>query len=176
MSLDGPFRAQVFIGLGSNLGDRGQYLSQALSALATSEQTDIAAISSLYESDPLAGKDQPKYLNAVAKILTSLGPHQLLRKIQSIETKFGRERHGHWAPRTLDLDILLFADRVLDDPWLSVPHPGIYMRSFVLLPLQEIAQDLVFPDQTSIETRVKECPPLPISKLAVDEFQLPTNE
>ena len=166
---------EAFIGLGSNLGEREAYLCNALQVLNKIPQTSVSAYSSIYESASLASDDQPNYLNAVVKLSTSLSPWDLLRAVQAIENQCGRERTGHWAPRTLDLDILLFADQTIENQQLSIPHPGIYMRNFVLMPLIEIAPDLCFPDQTTIETRASECPHLPICKLVVDEFQLPTN-
>jgi len=161
----------TFVGLGSNLGDRAKHLSTALEALSQLDATTIVATSSVYESAPLGGLAQANYFNAVVKLSTTLSPWDFIRRTQAIETKNGRTRASHWAPRTLDLDILLFARLQFEDLLLTVPHAGIYMRNFVLLPLQEIAPNLRFPDGSNIGQRVKECPPSPINKLVIDEFQ-----
>ena len=161
----------AYIGLGSNLGDSVQYLREALKALAQVEGTKIVKTSSIYESAPMGGLKQPNYLNAVAKVVTNLSPWGFIRHTQAVERQCGRNRDERWAPRTLDLDILLFAELAFEDPLLHIPHPGIYMRNFVLQPLKEIAPKLRFPDGSSITKREQECPPSPINQLVVDELQ-----
>lgn len=163
--------AVAYIGLGSNLGDSVQYLREALKALAQIASTKLVKASSIYESAPMGGLKQPNYFNAVAKVVTNLSPWDFIRHTQTVEQQCGRKRDEHWAPRTLDLDILLFAELAFEDPLLQIPHPGIYMRNFVLQPLKEIAPELRFPDGSSIAKREQECPPSPISQLVVDEFQ-----
>ena len=102
--------------------------------------------SSLYRSSPLGGIEQPDFVNAVAAVLTTLEPRDLLRKLKAIERRRGRERNGQrWGPRVIDLDLLVFSRAVLSEAGLSIPHPGIAERNFVLLPLREIAPDLVIP-------------------------------
>lgn len=165
----------AYIGLGSNLGTRQHHLHQALHALQQHPAIAVTTCSSVYESAPLAELEQPSYLNAVAELKTKLNPWSLLRAIQNIELENGRIRNERWAPRTLDLDILLFADWSFSDQLLILPHPGVYMRNFVLMPLMEIAPGLLFPDQTTVKQRAQECPQDPICKLAADEFQLTTS-
>ena len=131
---------RVYIGLGSNLADPQRQLHGALQALAELPHSRLAAVSSLYASDPLGPADQPRYVNAVAALDTLLAPLQLLDALQHIELAQGRERKAErWGPRTLDLDILLFGDRLIDDPRLQVPHYHLQARAFVLYPLAEIA-------------------------------------
>lgn len=130
--------AQAFIGLGANLGDRGQALAQAVHAMAQLPGTQVVAVSSLYVSAPVDAGG-PDYLNAVAALQTSLAPLDLLHALQAIELAAGRERPYRNAPRTLDLDVLLYGDLQLNTPELTVPHPRIAERAFVLQPLAELA-------------------------------------
>ncbi len=134
----------AYIGLGANLGDPAQAVRQALQALHTLPETSVAAVSSLYQSAPVdaAGDD---FVNAVARLETALGARELLKALQSIELSFGRERPFRNAPRTLDLDVLLHGDSVIDEPGLAVPHPRMQGRAFVLLPLLELAPDITIP-------------------------------
>ncbi|MCK9533085.1 MAG: 2-amino-4-hydroxy-6-hydroxymethyldihydropteridine diphosphokinase [Pseudomonas sp.] len=130
---------QVYIGLGSNLAEPVQQLDAALSALAQLPNTRLVASSAYYSSAPLGPSDQPRYTNAVAQLDTSLAPHQLLDHLQAIELQQGRQRKAErWGPRTLDLDIILFGERLLDDERLCVPHYHMHARPFVLLPLAEL--------------------------------------
>lgn len=136
----------VYVGLGSNLGDSPATLRAALAAIGQLDQVYLASRSSLYRSAPLGPSDQPDYCNAVAALLTRLAPGALLKALHGIEESFGRVRGGdRWGPRTLDLDLLLYADRALDGPDLVVPHPGLAQRNFVLYPLAEIAPDIRIP-------------------------------
>ncbi len=131
---------RVYIGLGSNLAEPRQQLRSALDALENIPSSRLADVSSLYVSDPLGPPDQPRYYNAVAVLDTSLAPLALLDALQAIEQAQGRERKAErWGPRTLDLDILLFGDRVLAEPRLTVPHYHLHARPFVLYPLAEVA-------------------------------------
>lgn len=131
---------RVYIGLGSNLAEPRQQLRNALEALEGIPSTRLVGVSSLYASDPLGPPDQPRYNNAVAVLDTSLTPLDLLDALQAIEQAQGRERKAErWGPRTLDLDILLFGDRVLAEPRLTVPHYHLHARAFVLYPLAEVA-------------------------------------
>lgn len=129
----------VFVGLGSNLLDPVYQVQTALVALAQIPESQVVAASALYRSEPMGPQDQNDYINAVAQLETTLEPLVLLDQLQAIEQVHGRERKGErWGPRTLDLDLLLYGDQVIDVPRLTVPHYGIAERSFVLLPLQEI--------------------------------------
>ena len=135
----------AYVALGSNLGDRAAHLREALRALAAAERVAILAASQLYETAPL-GPAQGWYLNAAAHLRTSLPPRQLLELLQEIEARAGRERGPvRWSARTLDLDLLFYADGCIDEPDLIVPHPRLHERSFVLEPLRELAPDLVHP-------------------------------
>jgi len=135
----------AWIGLGANLGDRLATLRTALSAMGALPGTRVQGVSSLYGSAPVDAGG-PDYLNAVAQVQTTLAPHALLAQLQAIEQAAGRERPYRNAPRTLDLDILLYGDEVIDTPTLTVPHPRMGGRAFVLRPLAEIDASLVAPE------------------------------
>ena len=138
--------ARVYVGLGANLGDRGEALLQALHAMAALPQTQLLAVSSLYSSAPVDATG-PDYLNAVAALQTQQSPEAFLQALQTVELAAGRERPYRNAPRTLDLDILLWGNAKLDTPALTVPHPRMYERAFVLLPLAQLDASLVRADQ-----------------------------
>jgi 2-amino-4-hydroxy-6-hydroxymethyldihydropteridine diphosphokinase len=140
----------AFIGLGSNLGDRRKHLEDALREIAALPATTLVARSSLYESAPLeAGGGE--YLNAVAQVRTSLDAPALLRALQAIETRHGRERSFVNAPRTLDLDLLLHGEERRETSALTLPHPRMHERAFVLLPLAEIAPALQVPGRGRVD-------------------------
>ncbi|MDH0338783.1 2-amino-4-hydroxy-6-hydroxymethyldihydropteridine diphosphokinase [Pseudomonas otitidis] len=150
---------RVYIGLGSNLSDPANQLRNALAALAALPGTQLSAVSSLYSSDPLGPPDQPRYSNAVAALDTDLAPLDLLDALQAIELSQGRVRKDErWGPRTLDLDILLFGQRQIDEPRLQVPHYHMHARAFVLYPLAEIAPDLQLPDGRPLQALLHACP------------------
>jgi len=133
----------AYIGLGSNLAEPIQQVLQGIEDIKNLEHATINHISSLYQTPPMGPQDQPHYVNAVVEISTSLKPLPLLACLQAIETQRGRTRDtGRWGARTLDLDILLYEDTVSTDPILTLPHPGIALRSFVLYPLNEINPQL----------------------------------
>ena len=137
---------QSYIGLGSNLDNPELQLDTALAALDGIHDTSLVRYSSFYRSIPLGPSDQPDFINAVALLDTHLTAGQLLSQSQLIENRQGRVRDGQrWGPRILDLDILLYGDQVIDEPQLTVPHPGIRYRNFVLMPLLELAPDLEIP-------------------------------
>lgn len=138
--------ARVYVGLGANLGDCGEALLQALHAMAALPQTQLLAVSSLYSSAPVDATG-PDYLNAVAALQTQQSPEAFLQALQTFELAAGRERPYRNAPRTLDLDILLWGNAQLDTPALTVPHPRMYERAFVLLPLAQLDASLVRADQ-----------------------------
>lgn len=138
--------AEVLVGLGSNLDGPARQIETAFGMLGAIEKTTLVAKSSLYRSAPLGGIEQPDFVNAAALLTTKLAPRAFLGELQAIEQARGRERDDtHWGPRVLDLDLLAYDGLKLDEPGLSVPHPGIAARNFVLLPLQEIAPDFVIP-------------------------------
>jgi 2-amino-4-hydroxy-6-hydroxymethyldihydropteridine diphosphokinase len=136
---------QCFIGLGSNLNEPCDQLKLALAELAGLPDTRVLAHSPFYRSAPVGFLEQPDFVNAVAKIETALSPQQLLAALLDIERKHGRERTFANSPRTLDLDLLLYGESVIDEPGLAVPHPNMHKRAFVLLPLLDIAPDCVIP-------------------------------
>ncbi|WP_455222342.1 2-amino-4-hydroxy-6-hydroxymethyldihydropteridine diphosphokinase [Kaarinaea lacus] len=136
----------VFIGLGSNLNDPIQQLTQACTEIGSIEHVTLCKISSLYRNPPMGPQDQPDYINAVVEIDTSLSPEELLNELQAIEKKHGRvPGRVRWSARPLDLDILLYGEKVINNERLTIPHLGLYERAFVLYPLIEIAPDLEVP-------------------------------
>jgi len=136
----------VYIGLGSNLADPRAQVERALQALAALPQTTLRRRSRLYRSEPWGRADQPEFVNAVAALQTELAPRELLDALLAIEREAGRERGAtRWGPRVLDLDILVYGDLLIDEPGLHVPHPHLHERAFVLLPLAEIAPNLLIP-------------------------------
>lgn len=143
--------ATVFIGLGSNLDDPVAQVEQALEELERVPGSHCTLRSHLYRSAPMGPQDQPDYINAVAALETSLDPVSLLDALQEIEQRHGRVRKGkHWGPRTLDLDLLLYGEQCINSSRLQVPHPGLRERGFVLVPLYEIAPELVLPGGESL--------------------------
>jgi 2-amino-4-hydroxy-6-hydroxymethyldihydropteridine diphosphokinase len=143
--------ALAYIGLGANLGDARATLAAAVAALAGLPGCSLLATSPVYRSAPIDSSG-PDYLNAVAALHTSLAPHDLLRALQAIEQQHGRQRPYRNAPRTLDLDLLLFDAQVIDSPDLVVPHPRMHGRAFVLLPLADLAPALVIPGRGPVAT------------------------
>jgi 2-amino-4-hydroxy-6-hydroxymethyldihydropteridine diphosphokinase len=141
---------RAYIGLGANLGDAAESVAAAMQALADLPHTRLLAQSALYRSAPVGYLDQPDFVNAVAAIETTLAPHALLDGLLGIEQQFGRNRSFRNAPRTLDLDLLLYGDAVLHDARLTVPHPRMTERAFVLLPLADIAPALVLPGGSQV--------------------------
>ena len=136
----------VFIALGSNVGDRELYLLRGVAEIGKLPATRITALSSFYDTEPVGETHQDNFLNAVARIETDLDPRTLLLELQRIETSvFRRERTIHWGPRTMDLDILLYGSQVIEEQDLIIPHPRLHQRRFVLVPLAEIAPDLIHP-------------------------------
>ncbi len=137
--------AEVYIGLGSNLADPRRQVLRGIKQLAGLKGYTPLASSSLYQTAPVGKTDQPAFINAVASGRYSAGPRELLAGLQEIEKLAGRVRLQKWGPRTLDLDILVFGDLVLEEAGLSLPHPHMWQRAFVLIPLAEVAPGLVIP-------------------------------
>jgi 2-amino-4-hydroxy-6-hydroxymethyldihydropteridine diphosphokinase len=136
----------AFIGLGSNLGDRRAILEGAIATLAATPGVSIRRVSAFHDTEPVGGPPgQGTYLNAAAALETTLEPLALLRVLQDIEVRFGRVRTVRWGERTLDLDLLLFDDRIIETAEVTVPHPRLAERRFVLEPLSEIAPEAVEP-------------------------------
>jgi 2-amino-4-hydroxy-6-hydroxymethyldihydropteridine diphosphokinase len=136
----------AYVGVGSNLDNPARQVEDALSLLDQLPDTRLVTRSALYRSAPFGGVEQPAFVNAVAALLTTLEPLALLEQLKALERRQGREADGvRWGPRVLDLDLLVYSDRCIEEPQLRVPHPGIAERNFVLLPLGEIAPQLVIP-------------------------------
>jgi 2-amino-4-hydroxy-6-hydroxymethyldihydropteridine diphosphokinase len=142
----------VYLGLGSNQGNRLSNLRRALFALATHPEIQVTAVSSLYETEYVGPGEQSPYLNACVEIDTTLAPEVLLAVLKATETRLGRLPEGHLQPRPIDLDILLFGRQVQTTSYLTLPHPGLRQRAFVLEPLREIAANLVIPDSDETVT------------------------
>ena len=156
---------RIYIGMGSNLAAPQQQLRNALEALTQLPNTTFAGVSAFYQSDSLL-PGQPRYTNAVAALDSTLEPLELLDALQAIENDQGRERLERWGPRTLDLDILLFGDRLIDEPRLKVPHYQMHLRAFVLYPLAELAPPtLKLPDDRLLSDLLAECPFVGLERL-----------
>lgn len=156
---------RIYIGMGSNLADPAEQLRSAVEALGQLPQTSLAGVSAFYQSDSLL-PGQPRYTNAVAALDSTLAPLELLDALQAIENDQGRERLERWGPRTLDLDILLFGDRLIDEPRLKVPHYQIQERAFVLYPLAELAPPaLHLPDGRTLADMLAACPFVDLERL-----------
>jgi 2-amino-4-hydroxy-6-hydroxymethyldihydropteridine diphosphokinase len=140
--------ARAYVGLGANIGERAATLSQAVELLSVEENVEVLAVSSFRETDPVGVVDQPPFLNGAAVLETALEPRELLDTLLRVERELGRVRDGtRWGPRTIDLDLLLFDERTLDEPGLRVPHPRLHERRFALEPLAEIAPSVEIPGQ-----------------------------
>lgn len=136
---------RAFLGLGSNVGEREKFLNKAVSELKGLRDTKIVWPSSVYETDPVGKTDQPKFLNAVVEIETTLEPKRLYAEVKAVEHRIGRTKTERWGPREIDIDVLLYDGVVFKDEEVTVPHPEMERRRFVLVPLKEIAPDLVHP-------------------------------
>lgn len=147
----------AFVGLGANLGEPEGQVRRSVAALGKLPETRLIAASSLYRSEPVGVGQQPDFINAVAKLETTLTARELLDELLILEARFGRERPAPGAPRTLDLDLLLYGDRVIAEPGLVVPHPRMHERAFVLLPLAEIASEISIPRKGSVKTMLVAC-------------------
>lgn len=143
---------RAYVALGSNLGDSKQYMLDAIDALAVLPHTELLARSRIYRTPPWGKLDQPDFLNAAVALETALEPHDLLDALLNIERGAGRERNGErWGPRTLDLDLLHVVGKTVNSERLSLPHPHIADRAFVLLPLHDVAPALDIPGQGKVE-------------------------
>ncbi len=153
-----PLRASVgvvraYVGIGANLGDREESLRRAVELLGAADGIEVFAVSTLRETEPWGPVAQPPFLNGVVAVETRLGPEALLATLLAVEHALGRRRDeatGRWGPRTIDLDLLLYGDRELDVPGLTVPHPRLHERRFALEPLAELAADAVVPGRGTV--------------------------
>ncbi len=147
---------RAYVGLGANLGDRERTLRAAADALAAEEGIEVVSISTLRETEPVGVGEQPRFLNGAAELETTLTARELLDRLLTVEQRFGRVRiPGEHGPRTLDLDLLLYGDEVIDEPGLTVPHPQLHERRFVLEPLAELAPGLVVPRRGDMESLLR---------------------
>ena len=137
-----PDRRRAYLGIGSNLGDRLEHLQLAVDGLAADPEVDVVAVSPVYATDPVGGPEQGEYLNAVVAVDTTLTARDLLVLAQRLEGKAHRVRVEKWGPRTLDVDVLLVGDDEINEPDLQVPHPRMWERAFVVVPLRDLDPDL----------------------------------
>ena len=146
----------AYVGLGANLGDRERTLLAAADALAAEEGIEVVSVSTLRETEPVGVGEQPRFLNGAVELETTLTARELLEALLAVEQRFGRLRiPGEHGPRTLDLDLLLYGDEVIDEPGLAVPHPRLHERRFVLEPLAELAPGLVVPGRGDMESLLR---------------------
>jgi len=144
---------RAYLGLGANLGDRARTLREAVAALAAEEGIEVVAVSALRETEPLGVGEQPLFLNGAAALETTLEAGELLDRLLAVEQRFGRVRvPGEHGPRTIDLDLLLYGDEQIEAPGLTVPHPRLHERRFVLEPLAELNPGLVVPGRGPVES------------------------
>lgn len=155
----------AYIGIGSNLLDPLEQVRQAFRTLESLAKSRCVACSPLYRSEPVGPPGQPDYINAVAHLETRLTPKALLAALQDIEKRQGRIRTLRWGPRTLDLDILLYDNLIQDDPYLTLPHPRMHERAFVLYPLRDLNPDLIIPGRGSLDELIQHCPPSGLQRL-----------
>ena len=163
---------EAYIGLGSNLQDPQEQILRALNDLDQIPDTQLLTHSSLYKSKPMGPSDQPDFINAVAKITTSLDAETLLNVLQEIERKHQRVRKAEqWGPRTLDLDIILFGEMQISTERLQVPHLGLAEREFVLIPLQEIQADLIIPGRGELGDLIMQLPDYQLTKIEIQDVE-----
>lgn len=143
---------RAYVGLGANLGDRQEFIDRAVALLAATDGVHVLAVSELLETDPVGVVDQPRFLNGAAVVETTLSARELLEALLGIERTLGRVRGERWGPRTIDLDLLLYGDTVVDEPGLEVPHPRLHERRFALEPLSDLDRDLEVPGRGQVST------------------------
>jgi 2-amino-4-hydroxy-6-hydroxymethyldihydropteridine diphosphokinase len=144
--------SRAYVGLGSNIGDRGEMLERAVALLAASPGIELTGVSTVRETDPVGFTEQPRFLNAAAAVETELGPRALLERLLQIEGALGRTRDGpQFGPRTIDLDLLLYGQQRVDEPGLTVPHPRLQERRFALEPLAELDPALEVPGRGAVQ-------------------------
>jgi len=143
---------RAYVGLGANLGDRREFLDRAVALLAATDGVQLLAVSELLETNPVGLVDQPRFLNGAAAVETTLSARELLEVLLGIERTLGRVRGKRWGPRTIDLDLLLYGDTVVDEPGLEVPHPRLHERRFALEPLSALDPKLEVPGRGQVST------------------------
>jgi 2-amino-4-hydroxy-6-hydroxymethyldihydropteridine diphosphokinase len=147
---------RAFVGLGANLGNREETLQRAVALLASAEGVEVLAVSQLRETDPVGVVDQPRFLNGAAEVETTVSAREFLDTLLAIERSLGRERVERWGPRTVDLDLLLYGDQIVDEPGLRVPHRYLHERRFALEPLAELDPELVIPGRGRVSELLAE--------------------
>lgn len=148
---------RAYIGLGANVGDRASNLERAVAALGADSDIEVLSASTFRETDPVGYVDQPRFLNGVVAVETALPPRALLERLLAVERALGRERSGpRFGPRTIDLDLLLYGAETVEEPGLTVPHPRLAERRFVLEPLVELDPELVLPDGRAVRELLAE--------------------
>jgi 2-amino-4-hydroxy-6-hydroxymethyldihydropteridine diphosphokinase len=151
-----PVSKSAFVGIGSNLGDREGNFRQAVELLSAEDGIDVVAVSEIRETDPVGPVEQGPFLNGAVRIETDLAPRKLLERLLAVEERLGRVRRERWGPRTIDLDLLLYGDDVVDEPGLTVPHPRLHERRFALEPLSDLAPSLEIPGKGPISALLAE--------------------
>ena len=146
----------AFVGIGSNLGDRETNLRRAIELLSAEEGIDVVGVSEIRETEPVGPVEQGPFLNGAVQLETSLPPGELLVRLLAVESRLGRVRTERWGPRTIDLDLLLYGDGRIDEPGLSVPHPRLHERRFVLEPLADLDPGLEIPERGSVSALLAE--------------------
>ena len=146
----------AFVGIGSNLGDREGHLRKALELLAAEDGIEIVAVSTLRETEPVGPVEQGPFLNGAVEVETEMPPQKLLERLLDVEQRLGRVRRERFGPRTIDLDLLVYGDEVVEEPGLTVPHPRLHERRFALEPLAELAPTLVLPGRGSVSALLAE--------------------
>jgi len=146
----------AFVGIGSNLGDREDNLRLAVELLSAEDGVVVTAVSEIRETEPVGPVEQGPFLNGAVRIETDLGPRELLERLLAVEQRLGRVREERWGPRTIDLDLLLYGDEILDEPGLTVPHPRLHERRFALEPLVDLAPSLEIPGRGQISALLAE--------------------
>ena len=140
----------AYVGLGANLGDREGSIRRAVKLLGAADGVEVLSVSTLRETEPWGPVEQPPYLNGAVELETALGPRALLELLLDVERRLGRVRTERWGPRTIDLDLLLHGDGVVEEPGLTLPHPRLHERRFALEPLAELAPDTVVPGRGTV--------------------------
>jgi 2-amino-4-hydroxy-6-hydroxymethyldihydropteridine diphosphokinase len=151
-----PVAETAYVGIGSNLGDREGNLRRAVELLAAEDGIEVVSVSEIRETDPVGPVEQGPFLNGAVRIDTDLGPHELLARLLAVEQRLGRVRAERWGPRTIDLDLLLYGNEVVDEPGLTVPHPRLHERRFALEPLADLAPGLEIPGKGPISALLAE--------------------
>ena len=164
------YSSTAFIGIGSNLGDSVSEVNHAITLVEELKDTALTAVSSLYLTEPMGYKYQPDYVNAVIKVETFYSPRELLNELLLIESRRGRLRNGINRPRTLDLDLLLYSNKIINEPGLCVPHPRMHQRAFVLIPLTEIEGSVVISGLGAAKTLLLKISTKGIKKIGNDKI------